>query len=144
MGRSIDDMARNYRFFARQYAGGKATEADERRVRQSSRRHRAAIARIQSVCARTIAVLRRHGVAGDLIPLYVAYAQKLHRAGRLHSCLTLANEAVVLTRYWAARGLVPALLAAVCVEVLGFDPDGPEERPCRNCSRRRGCGLAAQ
>jgi len=144
MARSIDDVSRNYRYFARQYSLGRNEAADERRISQATRRHRAGVARTQNVCARAITAVRRCHVDNADVPQYVAYAQKLHRARRLFTCLTLANEVRVLTACWAGRGLDPAVLADVCREVLGFGPGRPGERPCEGCDRRRGCKLAAQ
>jgi hypothetical protein len=123
VARDIDEVARNYRFFVRQYSDGRAAEPDERRVRQWSRRHRAAIARTQDVCARAMTVLRQHRVDGGSIPLYVAYVQRLDRAQRRYSRQTLANEVRALTRHWTARGLDEAVLEAVRGQV--FDGAAP-------------------
>jgi hypothetical protein len=137
MDRSIDEMTRTYRFGQRQHVPAHAQD----RVGRDGKRYRAAVSRLQAARGRALDYLRRADVPADQLFSYLSCAQRLYRLGREQFCLTMVNEARVLTNYWAARGMDPKVLAGVCREVLGFAPGEPGERPCGACNRRRGCRL---
>jgi len=79
---------------------------------------RAAYERQRELEARVRDVLVGADVPSIQYPFYFAFARRLDRLSRICSGESLRLEAQAYLDYWAARGLVAAVLRVVCLDAL--------------------------
>ena len=113
---------------------GRGTLARHGSVELQMSNFRTAYERQRALEARVRDVLVAAEVPSIQYPFYFAFARRLDRLSRICSGESLRMEAQAYVDYWAARGLVAAVLKVICLDALDIIVQlrrQPSSRPLR-------------
>jgi len=99
---------------------GRGTLARHGSIELQMDNFRAAYVHGRELEARVREVLVAAEVPSIQYPFYFAFARRLDRLSRICSGESLRIEAQAYLAYWVARGLVEAVLKAVCLDALNI------------------------
>ena len=116
----MSDVTRRISRWKAKFSPDIAAQTTSRIFADMTERYEAAMVALTTMETETKQVLSASGIDTMYIVFYLDYARQLFRLshGRTISGPTLAREAQVLLEKWQARGLDPAVLAAIRFEVF--------------------------
>jgi len=116
----MSDITRRISRWKAKYSPDIAAQTTARIFDDMTARYEASMIALNSMEIDTKQVLSASGIDTMYIVFYLDFARQLFRLshGRTISGPTLAREAQVLLEKWQARGLDPAVLAAIRFEVF--------------------------
>jgi len=122
----MSDVTRRLSRWKAKYSPEIAAQTTARIYADMTERYQASMVALCAMETETKQVLSASGIDTMYIVFYLDFARQLFRLshGRSISGPTLAKEAQVLLEKWQARGLNPAVLAAIRTEV--FSVPAPE------------------